>query len=55
MDTGKPYIASGALIGLGLYTLKNSGLLNRRDLKDNINHYLPNFNYPFDDYIQYIL
>ena len=50
-DPGKAYIASGALIGLGLFTYKDSGFLNRQDARDNINRYLSEFHYPLDDYI----
>ena len=53
-DEGKAYIASGALIGLGLFTYKDSGFLNRQDDRDNINRYLPDFSSAIDDYIQYI-
>ncbi len=53
-DTGKSLIASGALIGLGLYTYKDNGFLNRVSVKENINRYLPNFNDDIDDYTQYI-
>ena len=53
-DAGRAYITSGALIGLGLFTYKDSGFLNRYDFKDEINRYLPNFSSPIDDYIQYI-
>lgn len=53
-DTGKSLIISGSLIGLGLYTYKDSGFLNRIDIKDEINRYLPNFHDPIDDYTQFI-
>ena len=51
---GKAYIASAALIGLGLYTYKDEGFLNRQDVRKTINRYLPNYENPLDDYIQYI-
>jgi membrane-associated phospholipid phosphatase len=53
-DTGKSLIASGALIGLGLYTYKDEGFLNRVTIKEQINRYLPGFENTLDDYTQYI-
>jgi hypothetical protein len=53
-DTGKSLIASGALIGLGLYTYKDSGFLNRVTTKEQINRYLPGFENHLDDHLQYI-
>ena len=53
-DTGKSLIASGALIGLGLYQYKDEGFLNRQDTKEFINRYLPGFENDLDDYTQYI-
>jgi hypothetical protein len=53
-DTGKSLIASGALIGVGLFTYKDSGFMNRVSIKEGINRYLPNFEDDVDDYIQYI-
>ena len=53
-DTGKSLIISGALIGVGLFTYKDSGFLNRVDVKDNVNRYLPHFENALDDYTQYI-
>jgi hypothetical protein len=53
-DTGKSLIASGVLIGVGLYTYKDSGFLNRVDIKNGINRYLPGFSNDIDDYTQYI-
>ncbi|MGB5171239.1 MAG: hypothetical protein WBN69_07395, partial [Eudoraea sp.] len=53
-DTGTSLIVSAGLIGLGLYTYKDEGFLNRRDVKDVINRYLPNYENKVDDYIQYL-
>lgn len=53
-DTGRSLITSGALIGLGLYTYKDNGFLNRVSIKEGINRYLPNFEDDIDDYTQYI-
>ncbi len=53
-DTGTSLIISAGLIGLGLYTYKDEGFLNRKDVKDVINRYLPNYENPIDDYIQYL-
>ena len=53
-DTGKSLIISGALIGVGLFTYKDSGWLNRVSVKENINRYLPGFENALDDYTQYI-
>ena len=53
-DTGKSLIASGVLIGVGLYTYKDSGFMNRVDIKNGINRYLPGFSNDIDDYTQYI-
>jgi membrane-associated phospholipid phosphatase len=53
-DTGKSLIASGALIGLGLYTYKDNGFLNRVTTKEQINRYLPGFENHLDDYTQWI-
>ena len=53
-DTGKTLIASGALIALGLYTYKDEGFMNRVDIKEGINRYLPDFENRIDDYTQYI-
>ena len=50
-DTGKSLIASGALIGLGLYTYKDNGFLNRVTTKEQINRYLPGFENHLDDYL----
>lgn len=52
-DTGRALIASGALVGLGLYTYKDEGFLNRVTVKNGINRYLPDFSNPLDDYLQY--
>ena len=51
---GRSYLVSGALIGFGLYTYKDEGPLNRKTVKDEINRYLPNFEYHLDDYIQFV-
>lgn len=53
-DTGASLLVSGGLIGLGLYTYKDEGPFNRRDIKDEINRYLPDFSYKLDDLIQFI-
>ncbi len=53
-DTGTSLIVSAGIIGLGLYTYKDEGFLNRRDVKDVINRYLPNYENKVDDYIQYL-
>lgn len=53
-DAGRAYITSATFIGLGLFTYKDSGFLNRQVIRDDINRYLPNFKSPIDDYIQYI-
>jgi len=53
-DTGRSLIISGALIGVGLFTYKDSGWLNRVDIKEGINRYLPNYQNKIDDYVQYI-
>ncbi len=53
-DTGKSLIASGALIGLGMYTYKDNGFLNRVTTKEQINRYLPGYENTLDDYTQYI-
>ena len=53
-DTGKALVSSAALIAVGLYTYKDSGFLNRVDIKDGINRYLPDFRTHIDDYVQYI-
>ena len=53
-DSGKSILASAAFIGLGLYSYKDSGFMNRRDIKDAINRYLPNYENNIDDYTQYL-
>ena len=53
-DTGKSLVASAALIGVGLFTYKDSGFMNRVDIKYGINRYLPGFSNDIDDYTQYI-
>ncbi|WP_115461678.1 phosphatase PAP2 family protein [Winogradskyella aurantiaca] len=53
-DTGASLIASGALIGLGLFTYKDTGFLNRIDNYEFIQRYFPNFENHLDDYTQFI-
>ena len=53
-DTGKSLVASAALIAVGLYTYKDSGFMNRVDIKYGINRYLPGFSNDIDDYTQFI-
>lgn len=53
-DTGKSLTISAALIGVGLFTYKDSGFMNRVDIKYGINRYLPGFSNSIDDYTQYI-
>lgn len=53
-DTGKSLLVSSGLMGLGLFTYKDSGFLNRIDVKDEINRYLPNFESPIDDFTQFV-
>lgn len=42
------------MIGLGLYTFKDVGFLNRVSIKEDINRYLPDFQDKVDDVVQYI-
>ena len=53
-DTGKSLVASGVLMGLGLFTYKDSGFLNRQDVKNTINRYLPGFRDKIDDVTQWV-
>ncbi len=53
-DTGKSLLASAGLMAFGLFTYKDSGFMNRIDVKDEINRYLPNFESPIDDYVQFL-
>ena len=53
-DTGRSLVASAALIAVGLYTYKDSGFMNRVDIKEGINRYLPGFRDDVDDYTQWI-
>lgn len=53
-DTGKTLVASGMLMGLGLYTYKDNGFMNRVGIKEGINRFLPDYSNTIDDYTQYI-
>ena len=53
-DTGKSLLVSAGLMGFGLFTYKDSGFMNRIDIKDEINRYLPNFESAIDDYTQFL-
>lgn len=52
-DTGKSLVASGVLIGMGFYINSDNSFINKYEVKDEINRYLPHFENPLDDYIQY--
>lgn len=42
-----------ALTAAGLYSLTDNDLLNRRDLQEERNEWLPGFHHRMDDYVQY--
>lgn len=51
-DTGLSLLVAGTLIGIGTYIHLDDSF--KVQLNDEINRYLPDFNDPIDDYLQYI-
>jgi len=46
-------LAPAILIGVGLFTFKDNGFLNRQDAREFRNRYFPTFHDDLDDYMQY--
>lgn len=50
----KKAILPAALIGLGLFTLREEGFLNKIDMQTDINNQFPDFHTKLDDYTQLV-
>ncbi len=46
-------LAPAILVGVGLFTFKDNGFLNRQDAREFRNRYFPTFHDDLDDYMQY--
>jgi hypothetical protein len=49
----KTLIAPVTLVGLGLYATTNNTILNKIEVREERNEWMPNFNHHADDYLQY--
>lgn len=49
----KSLIAPVTLVGLGLYTTTNNSIINKIEVREERNEWMPNFNHHVDDYLQY--
>lgn len=53
-ETQNSLIGAGTLLGLGLYSFKEQGFLNRKTVRKERNRYYPKFSNSIDDYSQYV-